>query len=137
MDLTDCLNELLYIISSFQDYIEYHGYCNTDQGVAYDLYDYDFTKSPGTAAACLEWCRYQKQNSPVKHYVACDYDETYCEIIEDGVVTGGDGTFNALCWVFVSGNHCKFTFVMNFHRYAGTKRFISSFSKYIYFYVAG
>ena len=87
--------------------MEYHGYCNTDQGIAYSNYDYDFTSSLGTATACLEWCRVQKQNSPSKDYVACDYDGTYCEIIEDAIVTGGDGSTNTLCWVYISGKRVK------------------------------
>ena len=81
----------------------YGGYCNTDQGIAWHHYDYDYTDSSGTASACLAWCRDQKQNSTMKHFVACEYDETYCTIIENAVVTGGDGASNTLCWVFVSG----------------------------------
>ena len=80
----------------------YDGYCNTDQGIAWNNYDYLYTDSPGSADSCLAWCKDQKQNSS-KNFVACDYDETYCEIIEDAVVTGGDGSINTLCWVFLLG----------------------------------
>ena len=92
----------------------YDGYCTTDQGIAWHDYDYDWIDSPGTADACLAWCIDQKQNSPLTNFVACDYDETYCTIIEDAVVTGGDGSSNTLCWVFVSGKQSKLTFAMTF-----------------------
>ena len=116
MGLVGCLKQTFTIFPFFEDYIEYDGYCNTDQGIAYNHYDYAWIDTPGTAEECLAWCRDQKQNSPTSNFVACDYDETYCEIIKDAAVIGGDGSSNTLCWVFVSGKQSKFTSGFNFRR---------------------
>ena len=92
----------------------YDGYCNTEQGIAYDYYDYDSMGYVDTADGCLAWCIDQKQTSPWRNFVACDYDEYYCNIIEDAVVTGGWMPdyidVNIICWVFESGKPSKLTF---------------------------
>ena len=79
----------------------------TNQGLAWRNFDYDWTEvSKMSQGECRDWCADQlekEKDKPIgsrRNYVACDYDETHCHIIEDAVISGGDGTKNAHCWVW-------------------------------------
>ena len=89
--------------------IKYDGHCMTNQGLAWRNFDYDWTEiteDKVTGGSCRDWCAEQlekekdKPTDTKRNYVACDYDETHCHIIEDAVISGGDGAENAHCLVW-------------------------------------
>ena len=82
-----------------KDFNEYVGLCWTGEGAA-STHD-DVTSSAiqtfTSSEDCKNWC-----NTQGGGHTACEYDGTSleCVLYSDIVVTGGDNSGGAACWVF-------------------------------------
>ena len=84
----------------------------TEQGLAYEYYDYHYDYEIDTAQDCLQWCNDQKQIYPSTRFTACEYEGCagvvqgcegsykLCSIFGDMSITGGDGDIFTQCWVY-------------------------------------